>query len=76
MHYCRFSFMISYFKTELAKNNFKINTESEGLGVKQFSFSRESDGVNGSLYAQNQDKNASGPAHYAMLTVNLAAESD
>ena len=43
--------------------------ESEGQGVKQFSFSR-ADGVSGSLYAQG-DETAGPGTDYAILTVNL-----
>lgn len=65
------SFVISYYKKELIKKKFNIDVESEGQGVKQFSFSR-ADGVSGSLYTQGDEANRPG-TDYAILTVNLPA---
>lgn len=63
------SFVISYYKKELIKKKFTIDVESEGQGVKQFSFSR-ADAVSGSLYTQGDEENRPG-TDYAILTVNL-----
>ena len=63
------SFIISYYRKELTKKNFKIEVESEGKDVRQFSFSRE-DGTSGSLYVQG-DETARPGTDYAILTVNL-----
>ncbi len=63
------SFIISYYKIELKKKEFIIEVESEGQGVKQFSFSR-ADGTSGSVYVQG-DENIKPGTDYASLTVNL-----
>lgn len=63
------SFVISYYRKELTKKNFKIEVESEGKDVRQFSFSRE-DGTSGSLYVQGDETVRPG-TDYAILTVNL-----
>lgn len=63
------SFVISYYRKELTKANFKIEVESEGQSVRQFSFSRE-DGTSGSLYVQGDETLKPG-TDYAILTVNL-----
>jgi hypothetical protein len=63
------SFVISYYKKELRKKNFKVDVESEGKKVRQFSFSRE-DGLDGSVYAQNDDDKKNG-TDYMIITVNL-----
>jgi len=64
------SFIVSYYKKELAKKNFKIDVESTGKNIRQFSFSRE-DGVSGSIYALgNTEKNPA--TEYLLLTVNIA----
>lgn len=63
------SFIISYYKKELRKKNFKTEVESRGDNVQQFSFTRE-DGISGSVYATNTaDKKSS--TDYLMLTVNI-----
>jgi len=63
------NFVVSYYKKELMKKNFKIDIESEGKKVRQFSFSRE-DGLDGSVYAQTQDDKKTG-TEYMIVTVNL-----
>ncbi|EKD43975.1 MAG: hypothetical protein ACD_72C00052G0004 [uncultured bacterium] len=62
------SFVIAYYKKELKKKNFKIDVESEGEKVKQFSFSR-ADGYDGSIYAQADEEKPD--TTYMMLIVNL-----
>lgn len=62
-------FIISYYKKELRKKNFKIEVQSQGENVQQFSFIRE-DGVGGSVYASNShDKKTS--TEHLILTVNI-----
>lgn len=63
------SFIVSYYRKELMKKNYKIEIESEGKNLRQFSFSRE-DGVSGSLYVQGDETVGPG-TDYAILTVNL-----
>ncbi len=63
------NFVIAYYKKELKKKNFKIDIESEGKKVQQFSFSRE-DGLDGSIFIQIEDDKKSG-TDYMILTVNL-----
>jgi len=63
------SFVIAYYKKELKKKNFKIDVESEGKKVQQFSFSRE-DGLDGSIFAQTNDEKKSG-TNYMIMTLNL-----
>ncbi len=62
-------FIISYYKKELRKKNFKIEVQSQGENVQQFSFTRE-DGISGSVYATNTDDKKSS-TDYLMLTVNI-----
>lgn len=62
------NFVASYYKKEMLKKNFIIDLESEGKGIRQFSFSRE-DGVSGSILAQSATN--SGGTTYILLTVNL-----
>lgn len=68
------SFIISYYKLELRKVGFAIEVESQGQGVKQFSFSR-GDGISGSMYVKGDEENRPG-TDYAILTVNLAAANE
>jgi hypothetical protein len=63
------SFVIAYYKKELKKKNFKIDIESEGKKVQQFSFSRE-DGLDGSIFVQVDNEKKSG-TDYMILTLNL-----
>lgn len=63
------SFVIAYYRKELMKKNYRIEIESEGKNLRQFSFSRE-DGVSGSLYVQGDETVGPG-TDYAILTVNL-----
>jgi len=63
------NFVIAYYKKELKKKNFKIDIESEGKKIQQFSFSRE-DGLDGSIFAQVDDEKKSG-TDYMLMTVNL-----
>jgi len=65
------AFVVEHYKNELQKNNFTIDVESSGHGVEQFSFSRSTDGIDGSLYIQVA--NGGGMTTYAVLTVNLPA---
>ena len=62
------AFVINYYKTELRKKDYKIEVESEGKGVRQFSFSKDS--ITGSMYAQSEEEVRPG-TDYAVLTVNL-----
>lgn len=64
-------FVISYYKKELRKKNFKIDVESKGDNVQQFSFTR-TDGITGSVYASNNDDKKSSTENL-LLTVNLPA---
>jgi len=61
------NFVISYYKTELGKRNFKI-TDTEGLknNAQEFSFDRE-DHIDGSLYVEPGKSGTS----YADLIVNF-----
>ena len=67
------AFIINYYKTELKKKDYKIDVESEGKNVRQFSFSK--DGITGSLYAQSEEEIRPG-TDYAVLTVNLASTNN
>lgn len=60
------SFVSSYYKTELQKQGFTIDVQSQGDTVEQFSFSKNN--VTGSMYVQGP---AGQGAQYAVLTVNL-----
>lgn len=62
-------FVTAYYKKELKKKNFKIDVQSSGKNVEQFSFYRE-DGYNGSIYAQSSDDKKS-KTDYMILTINL-----
>ncbi|MCX6779816.1 MAG: hypothetical protein NT034_01395 [Candidatus Magasanikbacteria bacterium] len=62
-------FIISYYKKELRKKNFKIEVQSQGDNVQQFSFTRE-DGISGSVYASNSDDKQFSTDHL-LLTVNI-----
>ncbi len=59
-------YVITYYKTELQKESYKIDVESEGDNVQQFSFSKGE--VSGSMYVQGPPGQGS---DYAVLTVNL-----
>lgn len=63
------NFIISYYQKELTKKNFKIEIESEGKNIRQFSFSRE-DGISGSLYVQGNENTKIGTS-FSILTINL-----
>ncbi|OGH93220.1 MAG: hypothetical protein A2563_01275 [Candidatus Magasanikbacteria bacterium RIFOXYD1_FULL_40_23] len=63
-------FIIGYYKTELKKQAYNIDVESEGEGVQQFSFSK--DDITGSMYVQGAPGQG---ADYAVLTVNLKTET-
>lgn len=62
-------FIISYYKKELRKKNFKVEVQSQGDNVQQFSFIRE-DGISGSVYASTSNDKKSA-TDYLMLTVNI-----
>ena len=66
------SFIINYYKTELQKNDYKIDVESEGKAVRQFSFSK--DAITGSIYVQGDEELKPG-TDYVVLTVNLGQEN-
>lgn len=66
------AFVVDHYKNELQKRAFIIEVESSGQGVEQFSFSRETDDLTGSLYIQTDNKGSG--TDYAMLTVNLPPE--
>ncbi|TSC84759.1 MAG: Uncharacterized protein G01um101413_143 [Parcubacteria group bacterium Gr01-1014_13] len=63
------SFIINYYKTELSKNDYKIDVESEGRAVRQFSFSKDS--ITGSIYVEGNEEIKPG-TDYVVLTVNLS----
>ncbi len=62
------SFIINYYKTELNKAGYKIDVESEGQAVRQFSFSKDT--ITGSIYVQG-DATVKPGTDYVVLTVNL-----
>lgn len=64
-------FITNYYKNELYKNDYKIDVESEGKGIRQFSFSKQD--ITGSIYIQ-ADEERSG-TDYMVLTVNLSSEN-
>lgn len=66
------SFIINYYKTELNKADYKIDVESEGKAVRQFSFSKDT--ITGSIYVQGDDTLKPG-TDYVVLTVNLGQEN-
>jgi len=66
------SFIINYYKTELQKNDYKIDVESEGKAVRQFSFSKDT--ITGSIYVQGNEELKPG-TDYVVLTVNLGQEN-
>jgi len=63
------SFVLSYYRTELKMKGYRIEVESQGTGVRQFSFS-QSGGASGSFYVQGNEEERPG-TDYAILTVNL-----
>ncbi len=66
------SFVMNYYKTELSKNDYKIDVESEGKDVRQFSFSKDS--ITGSIYVQG-DETVKPGTDYVVLTVNLSPDT-
>ncbi|MEK7131350.1 MAG: hypothetical protein AAB797_01260 [Patescibacteria group bacterium] len=62
------SFIINYYKTELRKTDYKIDVESEGKAVRQFSFSKDT--ITGSVYVEGNEELKPG-TDYVVLTVNL-----
>jgi hypothetical protein len=62
-------FIIGYYKTELKKKSYKIEVESEGENIMQFSFRKDT--ISGSLYVQGAPGQG---AQYAALTVNTSAQ--
>ncbi|MFA5062099.1 MAG: hypothetical protein WC526_03050 [Patescibacteria group bacterium] len=62
-------FIVGYYKTELQKNNYNIDLESEGNDVRQFSFSRGD--INGSLYVESGGGKAG--TNDMILTVNIGS---
>ncbi len=67
------NFLISYYKNELKKKNFNIDSEINAQTYKQISFSRP-DELSGTLYASwsLDDKNR---ASYVALTINMNARA-
>lgn len=65
-----YDFVNSYYKKEMVKNGFKIEQESEGEKVMQFSFVRAQDGLSGSFYSTGREDGRG--TSYAILTVNLS----
>lgn len=63
-------FIVGYYKTELKKEGYNIDVESEGGNVQQFSFSK--DDITGSVYVQGPPGQG---AEYAVLTVNLKTDT-
>lgn len=66
-------FVYGYYKSELKKKNFEITVESEGQGVRQFSFSR-ADGLSGSLYTK-ADPSYRNRTEYMILTINMGTST-
>lgn len=66
------TFIINYYKTELQKRGYKIDVESEGQAVRQFSFSQDT--ITGSIYVEGDDTVKPG-TDYVVLTVNLGLEN-
>jgi len=64
--------MMSYYTTKLADANFNLDTESEGTGFQQLTFSR-SDGFSGSVYIGFTPQNLK-QIDYAFLIVNIPLE--
>jgi hypothetical protein len=64
-------FVIGYYKTELKKESYNIDVESEGDNVQQFSFSKGE--ITGSMYVQGPPGQGS---EYAVLTVNLITKPE
>jgi hypothetical protein len=64
-------FIIGYYKSELEKNHYNIDTESSGDDVNQFSFSR--DNINGSLYVEGVGKKPG--TNDMVLTVNIGSST-
>lgn len=64
-------FIIGYYKTELKKESYNIDVESEGSNVQQFSFSKGT--ISGSMYVQGPPGQGS---EYAVLTVNLVTKPE
>jgi hypothetical protein len=64
-------FIINYYKTELKKEDYSIDVESEGQDKYQFSFSKDT--ITGSIYAQGNGDLKSGTS-YVIMTVNLSTE--
>jgi hypothetical protein len=67
------SFIANYYKIELKKKDYKIEVESEGRSVRQFSFSKND--LTGSVYVQGDEELKPG-TDYVVLTVNLDAEDN
>ncbi len=66
------TFIINYYKTELQKRGYKIDVESEGQAVRQFSFSQDT--ITGSIYVEG-DNTVKPGTDYVVLTVNLGLEN-
>ena len=63
------SFIANYYRTELNKNDYQIDVESEGQAVRQFSFSKGA--ITGSIYVEGNEELKPG-TDYVVLTVNLS----
>jgi hypothetical protein len=66
------SFITNYYKTELKKKDYNIDIESEGQGVRQFSFSRDT--ITGSVYVKGDEEIKPG-TDYVVLTINLGDDT-
>ncbi len=66
------SFVVSYYRNELRKKNYKIDAQSEGADIRQFSFSGGD--ISGSLFVKSDEEDHPG-TDYAALTVNLPDKS-
>ena len=66
------SFVVAYYKKELQKKDYKIDIESEGQNIQQFTFSKGE--ITGSFYTENSPDIKKGTGH-ATMTINLPAEN-
>jgi len=60
---------INYYKNELQRHGFSIDTSSDGANFKKIDFSRN-DGYTGTIYAENQS-DARNKTSYAFLILNM-----
>ena len=67
------TFLMSYYKNELKKKSFSIDSETDGKNFKQTNFSRASDNISGAIYAEWSEENRS-RSSYILLTINAFME--